>query len=371
MSVEALFQPFALKSLKLPNRIAMASMARWATPGGDPAPLADFYRRRVEGGTGLILTEGANPNRPAAGNDPNSLKLHGPALDHWPAVTGAVHKAGGAIVPQLWHCGATAKPGQKWAPLAPFESPSGRQAPGMARGIVMDEIAILETIAAFADAAESAKAAGFDGVEVHAGHGYLLDQFLWAATNDRTDHWGGATLAERSRFPLEVVKAVRAAVGPDFAISLRISQWKSADLTARLVETPQALEAWLAPFIEVGVDIVSVSQLRWDTPEFEGSPLSLSGWVKKALGVPTILAGGIGMSGDFISAFMGAPGRPEPLDAVAARLAAGEFDLIAVGRGLLADPDWAHRVQDGRPRSDCPPARLFAGVTPSDSESAA
>lgn len=370
MSVEALFQPFACKSLKLSNRIAMAPMARWATPGGDPAPLEDFYRRRIEGGVGLIFTEGANPNRPAAGNDPASLKLHGPALDHWPAVTDAVHRAGGAIVPQLWHCGATAKPGQKWTPPAPFESPSGRQAPGVERGVVMDEIAILETLAAFSDAAESARAAGFDGVEIHAGHGYLLDQFQWAATNDRADRWGGATLAERSRFPIEVVKAVRAAVGPDFAVLLRISQWKSADLTARLVETPAELQAWLAPYIDAGVDIVSVSQLRWDRPEFEGSPLSLAGWVKKTLGVPTILAGGVGMSGDFISAFMGTTGQPEPLDPVAERLAAGEFDLIAVGRGLLADPDWARRVRDGARRSDCPPARLLAGVTPSDREQA-
>lgn len=371
MSVEPLFQPFACKSLNLPNRIAMASMARWATPGGDPAPLEAFYRRRVEGGTGLILTEGANPGRPAAGNDPNSLKLHGAALDHWPAVTGSVHAAGGAIVPQLWHCGATAKPGQKWTPPAPFESPSGRQAPGMERGVVMDEVAILETIAAFADAAESAKAAGFDGVEVHAGHGYLLDQFQWAATNDRTDRWGGATLAERSRFPVEVVKAVRAAVGPDFALLLRISQWKSADLTARLVETPADLEAWLAPYIDAGVDVVSVSQLRWDTPEFEGSPMSLAGWAKKVLGVPTILAGGIGMSGDLIQGFMGQTGQPEPLDEIARRLELGEFDLIGVGRGLLADPDWADKVRTGAPRSDCPPARLLAGVTPSDSEQAA
>ena len=363
MSVEALFRPFAAKSLRTSNRIAMASMARWATPGGDPAPLADFYRRRVEGGAGLILTEGTNPDRPSAGNDPNSLKLHGPAIDSWPGVIEAVHSAGGAIVPQLWHCGATSRPGSRWTPPAPFESPSGRQAPGVERGVVMDEVAILETIAAYASAAETAKALGFDGVEIHAGHGYLLDQFLWSATNDRTDRWGGATLAERSRFPLEVIKAVRAAVGPDFAVLLRISQWKSADLSARLVRTPAELEAWLTPFVDAGVDIVSVSQLRWDDAEFEGSPLSLAGWAKKVTGAPSIVAGAVGMSGDFIQTFSGKAGEPEPVDAVAARVEAGEFDLVAVGRPMLANADWARKVRDGAARSACTQADLLAGVS--------
>lgn len=362
MSVEALFTPFACKSLRTANRIAMASMARWSTPGGDPAPLAGFYRRRVEGGAGLILTEGAIIGRPSAGNDPDSLRLFGEALEAWPAVVAAVHGAGGAIVPQLWHCGATAKPGSTWSPAAPFESPSGLQARGMPRGAAMTDGDIAETIAAYAGAAASAKALGFDGVEVHAGHGYLIDQFLWDQTNLRRDGWGGETLAARSRFALEVVRAVRAAVGPDFALSMRISQWKSADLGARLVETPGELEAWLAPFVEAGVDVLSVSQLRHDAAGFEGSDLSLAGWTRKVTGVPVIIAGGVGMSGDFIGAFSGERGAPEPLDDVARRLDEGEFDLIAVGRGLLADSDWGHRVRDGLPRSDCPARRLGPGL---------
>jgi 2,4-dienoyl-CoA reductase-like NADH-dependent reductase (Old Yellow Enzyme family) len=363
MAVSPLFQPFELKSLKLPNRIAMASMARWSTPGGDPAPLANYYRRRVEGGTGLIFTEGLGISRPAAANDPATPRLQGAALDHWPQVIAAVHDAGGSIVPQLWHCGATAKPGSRWTPPAPFESPSGLQAAGVARGQAMDDVAILETLAAYTTDAEICKALGFDGVEVHAGHGYLLDQFFWDQTNLRTDRWGGATLAERSRFPLEAVRTVRAAVGPDFPVLMRISQWKSADLMAKLATSPDALEDWLAPFAEAGVDAFSISQLRHDEVAFEGSSLSLAGWVKKLIGKPVILAGGIGMSGDFIQTFTGTAGTAEPLEAIAARLQAGEFDLVSVGRGLLVDPDWAHRVRDGLPRTDCPPTRLAPGLT--------
>jgi len=362
MSVEALFTPFACKSLRTTNRIAMASMARWSTPGGDPSPLAEFYRRRVEGGTGLILTEGAIIDRPSAGNDPSSLRLFGRALEAWPAVIAAVHGAGGAIAPQLWHCGATAKPGSTWAPPAPFESPSGLQARDMPCGVVMTERDIADTVAAYANAAASAKALGFDGIEIHAGHGYLIDQFLWDQTNLRRDVWGGGSLAARSRFALEVVKAVRATVGPDFALLMRISQWKSADLGARLVATPGELEAWLAPFVEAGVDVLSVSQLRHDEAGFDGSELSLAGWTKKVTGLPVIVAGGIGMSGDFIRTFGGERGAPEPVDDVARRLEAGEFDLVAVGRGLLADPDWAQRVRDGAPRSDCSGRRLGPGL---------
>lgn len=362
MSVEALFQPFACRSLRTRNRIAMASMARWSTPDGDPALLAEFYRRRIEGGTGLILTEGAIIDRPSAGNDPSSLRLFGEALETWPTVIAAVHAAGGAIVPQLWHCGAAAKPGSAWTPPAPHESPSGLQAPGMPRGRAMTETDIAETIAAYARAAALAKGLGFDGVEIHAGHGYLIDQFLWGKTNMRRDGWGGETLAARSRFALEVVRAVRAAVGPDFALLLRVSQWKSADLAARLVETPGELVAWLAPLVDAGVDMISVSQLRHDAAEFEGSALSLAGWARKLTGLPVIVAGAIGMSGDFIRTFSGERGVAEPVDDVARRLEAGEFDLIAVGRGLLADPDWARRVRDGLPRSDCPPRRLGPGL---------
>jgi 2,4-dienoyl-CoA reductase-like NADH-dependent reductase (Old Yellow Enzyme family) len=362
MSVEALFRPFACKSLRTSNRIAMASMARWSTPEGDPGPLAGFYRRRIEGGTGLVLTEGAIVARPSAGNDPSSLRLFGDALEAWPAVVAAVHAAGGAIVPQLWHCGATAKPGSAWSPPAPYESPSGLQAANVPRGRAMTEDDIAATIAAYAAAAAAARALGFDGVEIHAGHGYLIDQFFWDRTNQRRDGWGGDTLVARSRFALEVVKAVRAAVGPDFALLMRISQWKSADLAARLVETPSELEAWLAPFIDAGVDVIGVSNLRHDEAGFEGSDLSLAGWTRKLTGLPVIVAGGIGMSGDFIRTFSGERGAPEPVDDVARRLEAGEFDMIAVGRGLLADPDWAHRVRAGLPRSDCPARRLGPGL---------
>ena len=359
MDTAPLFRPFACKSLRLSNRIAMSSLARWSTPGGDPTPLADFYRRRIDGGVGLIFTEALAIGRPGAGNDPRSPLIHGPAAEGWRAVAAAVHAAGGAIVAQLWHCGATMKVGS--GSQDDRESPSGLQGPGVAHGRVMTEEDIADTVRAYGEAARLAKDLGFDGVEVHAGHGYLLDLFFWAATNLRTDRWGGATLPERSRFPLAVMRAVRDAVGPDFAVSMRVSQWKSIDRTARLVETPDELVAWLAPFREV-VDLFNTSQYRYDEPAFRGLDGSLSAWTRRRLGVPTVVAGSVGLSCDLKATGEGQTAEPQPIDDVVARLDAGEFDIVSVGRGLLADPDWPRRIASGEARRAVAPAMIGPGL---------
>src|SRR5690606_16188228 len=108
----------------------------------------------------------------------------------------AVHAEGGHIAPQLWHTGSTRA--GKWEPPAPVESPSGVVGPGDPRGNAMTEEDIADTIAAFARAAADAKALGFDAAELHGAHGYLIDEFFWPGTNERTDRWGGATIRERS-----------------------------------------------------------------------------------------------------------------------------------------------------------------------------
>ncbi len=360
MSVDAHSRPFACKSLKLKNRIALAAAARWASPAGNPAPLADFYRARVEGGAALVMTEGAAINRPASYNDPRSARIFGPALEGWSKVVDAVHGAGGAIIPQLWHAGSVAKKASDWDPGVEPESPSGLVATGQPRGRALTESDLAELLGAYAEAAESAMRLGMDGVEVHAGHGYLLDQFFWEQTNIRSDRWGGKTLPERARFPLEAVKTVRKAMGSEKPLMVRISNWKSASLEARMFETPKELEAWLAPFAKAGVDIFSVSEMRLERPIFRDSPLSFAGWVKKLTGVPVMAAGGIGMSGDLIRTFAGETGNPEPVDDTARRIEEGEFDLVAVGRALVADPQWTAKIREGRTRElvACTPAHI-------------
>jgi 2,4-dienoyl-CoA reductase-like NADH-dependent reductase (Old Yellow Enzyme family) len=349
MTAHQLFQPFRLKSLELKNRIVMAPMTRSFSPEGVPASnVADYYARRAEGEIGLIVSEGTVINRPASSNDPNIPHFHGEKpLFGWKAVTDKVHAVGGVMAPQLWHMGVVAPRGSGWLPPAPFEGPSGYVAPGKIGGVAMTEHDIAETIRAFAQAAREAKALGFDAVEIHGAHGYLIDQFFWHPTNQRTDRYGGQTLAERTRFAAELICAVRTAVGADFPLCLRISQWKLQDYTAKLATTPQEMETWLAPLAEAGVDIFHCSQRRFWEPEFTGSDLNFAGWAKKLTGKPTITVGSIGLSGDFLAAFQGEASTPSSLDELLRRFDRGDFDLVAIGRAVLADAEWARKIHEG------------------------
>jgi 2,4-dienoyl-CoA reductase-like NADH-dependent reductase (Old Yellow Enzyme family) len=311
--------------------------------------VAAYYARRAAAGVGLIVTEGTVVERPGSSDDPNVPRFWGAdALAGWRDVVASVHAAGGRIMPQLWHVGATQGRRSQWAADAAIESPSGLMAPGRPFGAAMTEKDIAETIAAFARAARAAVELGFDGVEIHGAHGYLIDQFLWTGTNRRSDAWGGATSAERTRFVVEVVRAIRRELGAQTPLALRISQFKQQDYTARLADSPQELEALLQPLVDVGVDLFHCSQRRFWEPAFAGSSLNLAGWARKVSGRPTITVGSIGLNGDFIGGLSGDVAEPASIDGLLERLGAGEFDLVAVGRALLADPLWLQKVQAGR-----------------------
>ncbi len=350
MEPNPLFQPFELKTLKLENRIVMAPMTRSFSPEGVPSlDVADYYDRRVAGDVGLIITEGTVVDRAAASNDPDIPRFFGAApLRGWKAVIDEVHKDGGKMAPQLWHMGVVAPKAGGWLPPSPFEGPSGLVQPGTIGGVAMSVHDIEATVQAFASAARDAMHLGFDAVEIHGAHGYLIDQFFWDKTNQRTDAYGGKTLAERTRFAVEIVQAVREATAPGFPVILRISQWKLQDYTARLANSPEQLEAWLAPLVAAGVDILDCSQRRFWEPEFPGSDLNFAGWAKKLTGKATITVGSVGLSGDFLDAFKGEASTPRSLDELIRRLRRGDFDLVAVGRALLSDPDWAQKIREGR-----------------------
>ncbi|WP_417621326.1 NADH:flavin oxidoreductase [Parasphingorhabdus sp.] len=353
ISTDVLFTPFRLKSLELKNRIVMAPMTRGFAEGGLVGKAqADYYRRRAEGQVGLILTEGTVVDRPSSRNEAGIPFFYGDALEGWQDVAEAVHAADGKIAPQIWHVGAVKSSSTEYEPDVPFESPSGLFGPGKARGNVMSETDVADTIAAFASAARDAKRLGFDAVEVHGAHGYIVDQFFWAGTNERTDRWGGPTLKDRSLFAAEMIAAIRHAVGPDFPLILRVSQWKQQDLTARLADTPDTMGDWLIPLIEAGVDILHCSQRRFWEPEFpeiDGeNGLNFAGWAKKLTGAATISVGSVGLATDFINVFSGQKSEPQGIEGMIERMERGEFDLIAVGRALITEPDWVEKVRDGR-----------------------
>jgi 2,4-dienoyl-CoA reductase-like NADH-dependent reductase (Old Yellow Enzyme family) len=203
-------------------------------------------------------------------------------------------------------------------------------------------------VQAYAQAAADAKRIGFDAVEIHGAHGYLIDQFFWDVTNKRTDEYGG-DLIGRTRFAVEVIEAVRAAVGPDFPIIFRYSQWKPVNYGAKLAANPEELEGFLGQLSAAGVDIFHASTRRFWEPEFEGSDLNLAGWTRKLTGKPAITVGSVGLDSEFTSLFMeGKGGQPASIDNLIERMEGGEFDLVAVGRALLADPAWAAKIRGDR-----------------------
>jgi 2,4-dienoyl-CoA reductase-like NADH-dependent reductase (Old Yellow Enzyme family) len=348
-ATDVLIRPFSLGSRTLRNRIAMAPMTRKFSPDGVPGTdVAEYYARRAAGGVGLIITEGTYVGHASAGTSDRVPRFYGEdALAAWTGVADAVHRAGALIVPQLWHVGMARATGAPPVPDAPRIGPSGIAPDGSEPGRAMTSEDFDKVIAAFAAGAAAAEAHGFDGIELHGAHGYLIDQFLWAHTNRRSDAYGG-DIASRTRFATDVVTACRQAVSPDFPIIFRTSQWKTGAYQARIAASPQELEAVLTPLAKAGVDAFHCSTRRFWLPEFEGSDLNLAGWAKKLTGKATISVGSVGLDNEFIDVFQGERSGVTDIDGLLDRLERDEFDLIAVGRALLGDPDWAAKILSGR-----------------------
>ncbi|MFI2281222.1 NADH:flavin oxidoreductase [Nocardia beijingensis] len=343
---DILVRPFSLGSLTLPNRVVMAPMTREFSPGGVPGhDVAQYYARRAAAGIGLIITEGTYIGHDSAGSSARVPHFYGDeALVGWSAVAEAVHQAGGRIMPQLWHVGMDRIVGHPPVPDAPRIGPSGIALDGTGSGREMTHADIDDVVAAYASAAATAEALGFDGVEIHGGHGYLIDQFLWAHTNRRTDAYGGDIVA-RTRFAAQIVAACRDSVSGAFPISFRLSQWKVNHYQARIADTPQELETMLGLLVDAGADAFHCSTRRLQLPEFEGSDLNLAGWAKKLSGKPAISVGSVGLSSEFHQM---SPGEVTDIGELLDRMERDEFDLVAVGRALLGDPEWLAKVLAGR-----------------------
>ncbi len=347
-----LFEPFEQGGLALKNRIVMAPMTRSFSPGNVPSEkTVEYYQRRAANAVGLILTEGTCVGHKAANGYPNVPYFYGAeALAGWQKVVDAVHREGGKIMPQLWHVGGVRIDCLEPDDSVPAYSPSGLLAPQKPNGRVMSQADIDAVIAAFVAAAVNAQELGFDGIELHGAHGYLIDQFFWEQTNLRTDKYGGDRV-QRTTFAVELIEAIRTQVGPDFPIVLRYSQWKLQNYNAKLADTPAELEQFLLPLVAAGVDIFHCSTRRFWEPEFAGSTMNLAGWTKKLTGKPTITVGSVGLDGGFVDeSKRGMSARSgtsiEQFELIEQSLAGGEYDLVAVGRCLLQDPEWVHKLKD-------------------------
>jgi 2,4-dienoyl-CoA reductase-like NADH-dependent reductase (Old Yellow Enzyme family) len=347
-NTEALFKPFTVKSLTLKNKTVMAPMTRAFSPKNIPSKeVAAYYRRRAEGNVGLIITEGTFISHKGANGYENVPAIYGEeALAGWKHVVDEVHAAGGKIAPQLWHVGSVRNLGVGPKTEVPAYSPSGLFKPGAENGVAMTQTDIDEVVASFAQAALDAKNIGFDAIEVHGAHGYLVDQFFWQGTNQREDQYGGS-LENRTRFGVEIVQAIRAAVGEGFTIIFRFSQWKQQDYSAKLCQTPEELGVFLNLLSDAGVDVFHASTRRFWVSEFAGSELNLAGWTKKLTDKPVITVGNVGLDADFIgegNKDLSGTSNPTGIDELLERLGNNEFDLVAIGRALLVDPDWVNKI---------------------------
>jgi 2,4-dienoyl-CoA reductase-like NADH-dependent reductase (Old Yellow Enzyme family) len=340
--VSPLFTPFRLGHLELANRFVMPAMQRGTCDQGRPKPeIAAYYARRAEGGVPLIIGESSAIDHPSATAQPNSSWLTPATADAWARCVGAVRNAGGHMLLQLWHEGAVRNDGNAL-------SPSGRVHPGKANGRAMTLEEMKAIGEGFVRSACVARDIGASGIEVHCAHGYLLDQFLWQGSNVREDGYGGPDIADRVRFPAEIVSAIRHECGPHFLISLRFSQWKEVDYGAKVAANPDELERMVTILREAGVDVLHCSTRRFWEPEWAGDGKNLAGWVKALSGLPTITVGSVGLDTDVMTTFIEARDpSPRVAEAVAdleTRMAAGEFDLVAVGRALIGDPDFVEKL---------------------------
>jgi len=299
--------------------------------------MADYYRRFIEGRFGLVITEGIYPVGPAARGYTNQPGLT--SVEHvegWRQVTDAVHDSGGHIVAQLMHAGALSQ--HLESTLAPSAiAPRGTKMPEYGgagrypepRAATADDIT--DIIDGFAASASLAEQAGFDGLEVHAANGYLLDQFITDYTNTRTDQYGGSASA-RARLTAEVTAAAIDSVGGRLPVGVRLSQAKVNDSRHRWLDAREAKEIFATVAASSPAYLHLAGEGRpWTQSGRTADGTALGALARHSTGLPVIANGGL-----------------HTVALVHEVLSEGEADLISLGRAALADPSWPNAIAEGR-----------------------
>lgn len=337
---QPLFDTVTLGQLVLSNRASVAPMTRISATlaGLATDQMVSYYASFARGGFGLIVTEGLYTDDK---HSPGYVFQPGIINDEqersWKKVVDAVHQAGAKIIAQIMHTGALVHGNPfghdsiapsavqpKGAKSATYEGTGPYPLP---RAATKADIA--DVIRGFVMAAKRVKSAGFDGVEIHGANGYLLDEFLTDYTNRRTDEYGGSA-ENRVRLLVHVSKAIRAAVGDGFTMGIRISQAKVNDFTHKWADKEQDAEVIFGQLGRAGLDFIHVSEHEAWKPAFEGDNASLAALAKKYGRLPVI-----------------ANGRLEDPARAAELIMTGQADLIALGKGALANPDWVGKVERG------------------------
>lgn len=333
MKEEMLFSPFKLKNFELKNRIGVAPMTRMSSVK-DSIPrqdVFDFLVRRSKNGAAIVYTEAIVTDYECAQGYPGQARiLKDEQIEAWKPVVESIRSEGSVAIMQIFHCGRMAWPEINPAgriiapsPVAPTQNNPITNAPYP----VPEEIGLLEiehVIEGFIETAKGAVAAGFDGIEIHGAHGYLISQFLSSYSNKRTDTYGG-TIENRYRFAHEVIQAVRPVVPDDRLLTFRISNWGVADMDVSLFESKEEYQEIIRLLSKEPIDALSVSTYMYGDKAF-GTDQNMSQVTREVTGLPIMICGGIH-------------------DRASADNALKDADIILSAKSLLLNPTWVEDVR--------------------------
>ena len=329
-----IFEPLTIRRMTMKNRVMMTPMGtNFAGQNGEiNEKHIKYYEQRAKGGTGLIMVENASVSSPEGSNGTTQLRIdHDSYIPGLYNLTETVHKYGTCIGIQINHAGASAmssRTGMQPVSASNIPSKDGGEIP---RPLEVEEI--YDIVKKYGEAAKRAQIAGFDAVEIHAGHSYLLCQFLSPVYNKRTDEFGGCP-ENRARFAKLVLEEVRKQVGPFFPIFLRFSAEDFVEGGNTLEDTLELLE-----YFQEEADVLDVSAALNASLQYQiDANYMKDGWrsymakaVKEKFGKPCVTTGNIR--------------NPEVAEKI---LADGDADIIGMGRGLIADPEWVNKVEAGK-----------------------
>lgn len=329
-----IFNPLTVKNMTIKNRIVMTPMGtNYGEQNGEMSFLhMDYYEQRAKGGVGLIIVENASVDSPQGSNGTTQLRIdHDSYIPRLFKLCETVHSHGACIAVQINHAGASALSSRiNMQPVSASNLPS-KKGGEIPRPLQKEEITAI--VKKYGEAAKRAQVAGFDAVEIHAGHSYLISQFLSPTTNNRTDEFGGSK-ENRARFAKMVMDEVRSQVGPMFPIMIRISADELVEGGNTLEDTLELLEYFAeeADIINVSAGLTGSIQYQIDANYLkDGWRSFMAKAVKEKFNKPVITTGNIR--------------NPKIAEKI---LEDGDADLIGMGRGLIAEPEWVNKVESGR-----------------------
>jgi 2,4-dienoyl-CoA reductase-like NADH-dependent reductase (Old Yellow Enzyme family) len=336
MSDEVIFTPFELKGFTLRNRLGVAPMTRMSSRQDSiPRPdVLEFLVRRARNGAALVYTEAIVTDYESAQGYPGQARLVTKRqIEAWRQVTAAIREAGAVSIMQMFHCGRIAWPeinpaGRTMAP-SPLTPRDHNPFTGQPYPVPdeMSQFDIDHVILGFVETARGAVAAGFDGVEIHGAHGYLISEFLSAYTNQRTDGYGDS-VGSRYRFLQEIIQAVAPVVPKERLLTVRLSDWGVVDLDVSLFGTKEEYQEIIRRLSHEPIDAISVSAYDFRQKAF-GTGETVARLTRAATHLPIMICGKI-------------------YDRASVAEALDDADIVLSAKSMLLNPDWVEDIRQGK-----------------------